>query len=291
MFAFTEQLKNAEIIEKSSCLYPKAFLALPDAPEALYAVGNVALLREEKFTIVGSRRTPAHALKIGAQIAKELSSAFVIVTGTADGGDGAAIEGALAGGGRVICLLAGGFSAIPQGNLPLLQQVAKTGLLLSPHPYDTQVRAFSYEYRNKLLAAFGEGTLVLGAAEKSGALITAKYAKKMQKQIFALPYAPGASAGAGCNQLIKSGAYLTENATDILEKFGVEIEKEAPMVALNADEQKMLTALKDMSEGHLSVLASRAGIPPYKARAVLSALEVKGLAVSLGGNTFAPVAK
>ncbi len=291
MFAFTEELKNAQIIEKSSCLYPKAFLALPDAPETLYAVGDISLLNGQKFVIVGSRRTPASALKIGEQIAKELSSAFVIVTGTADGGDGAAIEGVLAGSGKVICLLAGGFSAIPQGNLPLLKQVAKKGLLLSPHPYDTPVRAFSYEYRNKLLAALGEGTLVLGAAEKSGALITAKYTKQMGKHIFALPYAPGASAGAGCNRLIKEGAHLTENAADILEKFGVEIKNEAPMVALNADEERMLAALQDMSEGHLSELASRAGIPPYKARAVLSALEVKGLAVSLGGNSFAPISK
>ena len=289
MFAFTEQLKYAEIIERASPLYPKSFTALSDAPERLYAVGNINLLKERKITIVGSRRTPAYALKIGAQIAGELSSQFVIVTGTADGGDGAAIEGALSGGGNVICLLAGGFSAIPQGNLPLLKRVAEKGLLLSPHAYDTPVRAFSYEYRNKLLAAMGEATLVLGAAEKSGALITAKYAAQFKKNIFALPYAPGATAGAGCNRLIKQGATLTENATDVLDRFGIEPTVQKNTVALSADEEKMYEALKDMSEGHLSELALRAGIPPYKARAVLSALEVKGLAVALGGNTFAPI--
>lgn len=291
MFAFTEQLKNAEIITAESPLYPNEWKHLSDAPKTLYAVGDISLLNERKFVVVGSRRTPASALKIGTQIAKEISQVFIVTTGTADGGDGAAIEGAILGSGKVICLLAGGFSAIPQGNLPLLQQVVKRGLLLSPHAYDTPVRAFSYEYRNKLLAALGEGTLVLGAAEKSGALITAKYANGMQKKVFALPYFPGASAGAGCNGLLKRGAILTETAADILEQFGVEIKNEAPMVALNADEEKMLVALKDMSEGHLSELSAKAGIPPYKARAVLSALEVKGLAVSLGGNSFAPVSK
>ena len=167
--------------------------------------------------------------------------------------------------------------------------MAERGLLLSPHAYDTPVRSFSYEYRNKLLAALGDGTLVLGAADKSGALITAKYAHKFQKPIFALPYAPGAAAGAGCNQLIKQGGFLTETAKDVADKFGIELQNQAPMVALNGDEERMLTALKEMSEGHLSELAQRAGIPPYKARAVLSALEVKGLTVSLGGNMFAPV--
>ena len=281
--------KNILSIQKDGALYPTAWKTLADAPETLYAVGNIQLLKEGKFTVVGSRRTPAFALKIGAQIAKDLSSAFVLVTGTADGGDGAAIEGALAGSGKIICLLAGGFSAIPQGNLALLKRVAERGLLLSPHAYDTPVRSFSYEYRNKLLAALGDGVLVLGAAEKSGALITAKYAKQFKKQIFALPYAPGAAAGSGCNQLIKDGGYLTETAADIFDKFGVEITQTQPTVSLTADEAKMWTALKDMSEGHLTELASKAGIPPYKARAVLSALEVKGLAVALGGNTFAPI--
>lgn len=281
--------KNILSIQKDGALYPTAWKTLADAPETLYAVGNIQLLKEGKFTVVGSRRTPAFALKIGAQIAKDLSSAFVLVTGTADGGDGAAIEGALAGSGKIICLLAGGFSAIPQGNLALLKRVAERGLLLSPHAYNTPVRSFSYEYRNKLLAALGDGVLVLGAAEKSGALITAKYAKQFKKQIFALPYAPGAAAGSGCNQLIKDGGYLTETAADIFDKFGVEITQTQPTVSLTADEEKMWTALKDMSEGHLTELASKAGIPPYKARAVLSALEVKGLAVALGGNTFAPI--
>lgn len=281
--------KNILSIQKDGALYPTAWKTLADAPETLYAVGNIQLLKEGKFTVVGSRRTPAFALKIGTQIAKDLSSAFVLVTGTADGGDGAAIEGALAGSGKIICLLAGGFSAIPQGNLALLKRVAERGLLLSPHAYDTPVRSFSYEYRNKLLAALGDGVLVLGAAEKSGALITAKYAKQFKKQIFALPYAPGAAAGSGCNQLIKDGGYLTETAADIFDKFGVEITQTQPTVSLTADEEKMWTALKDMSEGHLTELASKAGIPPYKARAVLSALEVKGLAVALGGNTFAPI--
>ena len=143
-------------IPVSSPDVPAEWKGLPDCPTTLYALGNVSLLREEKLAVVGARRTPAHALRLGAQIAKELSLAFVILTGTADGGDGAAIEGALLGSGKVICILAGGFSAIPQGNFSLLKRVAERGLLLSPYPYETPVRSFSYEYRNKLLAKISE---------------------------------------------------------------------------------------------------------------------------------------
>lgn len=280
--------ENIRAIAQNSPLYPKEWSTIPDAPTTLYAIGNVELLAKRKFTVVGSRRTPPAALKLGADIAKAVAAHFVIVTGSADGGDMAAIQGGLING-NLICLLPGGFSAISQSAKTVLEEVAKRGLLLSPHEYDTPVRSFSYEYRNKLLAALGEGTLVLGAAHKSGALITAKYAQTLGKALFALPYAPNASAGEGCNALIKQGAHLVENETDVLSKFGVDKAQEKPTIVLSKEEELLLGALKDMTEAHASELAQKTGIPVFKLRAVLAALEVKGLAVSLGGNRYAPI--
>ena len=272
----------------SSPDYPVEWKSLTDAPPMIYARGNIDLLKGRKFTVVGARRTPAPALKLGARICKELSESVSIVTGTADGGDGAAVEGALSGGGKVICVLAGGFSAIPQASVQLLSEVAKRGLLLSPYPYDTEVRAFSYEYRNKLLASLGEGVLVLGAAEKSGALITAKYAAAMGKKLFAIPYAPSVLAGAGCNQLIKNGAYLTETANDILEKYGYEgVEKKK--IPLTETEEKAVEFITERGEAHVSEISSALNIPTYRLATMLSALEVKGAVVKLGGNRYSVV--
>ena len=287
MFSVTEQ----QLTKISICdtAYPYLLRELSDAPETLYALGDISLLKTELFTIVGSRRTPMYALKTGKQIAEELSHSFTIVTGTADGGDVAAIEGALMGSGKVICVLAGGFSALPQNQLPLLERVAEKGLLLSPHDFKTSVRAFSYEYRNKLLAKLSMGTLVLGAAEKSGALITAKYAKQFQNPVFALPYAPGAAAGVGCNALIKTGGHLTETAADILQKFGKDTAPKKERISLSPDEEKLYEALRNAGECHLTELSAIANVPAFKVRAVLSALEVKGLAVNLGGNRYAPL--
>lgn len=275
-------------ISRSSALYPKAWADFHDAPETLYAVGNTQLLNEKILVVVGSRRTPVSAMKLGADIAKSLTGSFVLATGSADGGDTAVIEGALKSG-KIICLLAGGLGTISQASLTLLESVAEKGLLLSPHPYDTPVRSFSFEYRNKLLAALGEGTLVLGAPQKSGALITAKYAQKLGKKLFAIPYAPNTSAGEGCNALIKKGAYLTESGADIFEAFGMDEAAEKPAVVLKPDEEKLLSVLKDKAEAHASELAQETGIPIFKLRAILSALEVKGLVVSLGGNRYSPV--
>lgn len=281
--------KIREIL-KSSADYPREWLALSDAPEAVYAVGDLSLLRGNKLVIVGSRRTPVPALKLGQSIAKDLSHSLVVTTGTADGGDSAAIDGALSGSGRVICVLAGGFSSISQNLQPLLEKVSEKGLILSPYPYETPVRSFSYEYRNKLLAALGMGTLVLGAAEKSGALITARYAWGQKKPVFALPYFPGSAAGEGCNAILKAGGFLTETAFDVANRLDITLEEEKiAAVPLTTDELKVMTALRNLAEGHIMDIAAVSGIPTFKAKAILSALEVKGVIVSLGGNRYKPI--
>ncbi len=284
----TVSQNNLTEIPLSSPYFPGEWKELSDCPQKLYALGDSSLLKGRKLGVVGSRRTPANALKLGAEICKTLSNDFVIVTGTADGGDSAAIEGALAGGGKVICLLAGGFSALPQCNLALLEKVAKRGLILSPHSFETEVRAFSYEYRNKLLAKLCQGVLVLGAGEKSGALITAKYAAAFKKEMFALPYPPNSASGCGCNKLIKEGAHLTESAKDIAEKFGIDLTEQKKEIALTPDEEKLYACLKE-GEAHAGELAQKTGVPVFKLRAVLSSLEVKGLVVSLGGNRYTAV--
>ncbi|MBR2375490.1 MAG: DNA-protecting protein DprA [Clostridia bacterium] len=278
-----------QAVPLGSPLYPKEWTELKDAPPVVYAYGDLSLLAQRKLVIVGSRRTPANALKLGSSIAKELSESMTIITGTADGGDSAAIEGGLNGSGKVVCVLAGGFAALPQGNLALLKQVAQKGLLLSPYEYDTPVRTFSYGYRNKLLAALGEAVLVLGAGEKSGALVTADYAFRYKKPVFALPYPPASASGAGCNALIKRGGYLTEAAQDVAQKLGLALCQRRTSVELTAEEARTLAALKENPDGHISEIAREAGLSPFKAMAVLSALEVKGLAVALGGNRYAPV--
>ena len=275
-------------LDKTSPLYPAEWKELSNAPEYIEYTGDASLLSTSKLTVVGSRTTPANALKAGEQAVKILAGHFTIVTGVADGGDSAAIEGALKGG-KVICVLAGGFSALPQSNLPLLRRVAKNGLLLSPYPFETPIRNFSYSHRNKLLSALGKGTFVIGASTKSGALQTAENAFKENKPVFAFPYAPATADGAGCNALIKKGAYLVENAEDILQKFDIHQTTETANVALSAEEKKLLRILKALGEGHVGELAQKAGTPVFKTMATLSALTVKGCVVPLGGNRYAPV--
>lgn len=268
-------------------LYPKAWLDLPDAPLVLYAKGDLSLLNTRLFCVVGSRRTPPAVLKFSEKLCEDLSTSLTLVSGVADGADTAVIEGALKRG-RVVCLLAGGFSSIPKSNPALLKAVEEKGLLLAPHQNDVPVFAFSYEYRNKLLALLSEGTLVLSAGEKSGALITAKYAEEFGKKLFALPYAPNSASGSGCNRLIKKGAKLVENAQDVLVEFGLEV-KEIPAVALTETESRAVDYLKRVGEAHVSELAEELKLPLFKIPVLLSSLEMKGVVVKLGGNRYTAV--
>lgn len=266
--------------------YPKGWSSFAEAPICLYAKGNLRLLERRMFAVVGSRRTTEAARRIGKEIAEGLSAHFAVVSGSADGGDEAALAGALPGGGAV-CLLAGGFGAQPKEN-PLLPQLQKQGLVLAACPFDTPVRVYSYEYRNKLLAAMSEGVLVLGAASKSGALITAGYAKRQGKPLFALPYSPSVAAGEGCNALIKAGAYLTENAQDILQHYGL-ASTAKKQVELTETERAVAARLQDCGEVHISELSKLLGIPAFKLTSVLASLEVKGVAVKLGGNRYSAI--
>ena len=266
--------------------YPTGWLSLQDAPICLYAKGNVRLLQRRMFTVVGSRRTTEGARKLGQTIAKDLSGCFAVVTGSADGGDEAALKGALEAD-SAVCLLAGGFGACPKENV-LLADVEKKGLLLAACPYDMPVRVYSYEYRNKLLAAMSEGVLVLGAAKKSGALITAKYAKEFDKKVFAIPYAPSVAAGEGCNALIKAGAYLTETASDVLGQYGLTVASKQSVV-LTDTEKSVLNTLTELGDAHVTELSKASGIPTFKLTTILSSLEVKGVVVKLGGNRYSVV--
>lgn len=254
----------------------------------LFGEGRRELLKKRKFCIVGSRITPAWAEKIGKQISEGLSERFAIVSGLAEGGDSAAIAGAL-GSGNLICVLPTGLdNCYPASHAALKDRVKKNGLLLSEYPMSESAKKYSFHARNRILAGLSEGVLVLSAGLKSGTLITANAALDYGREVFALPHNVGVAQGAGCNMLIQKGAGLVTSAEDIFWSFGIE---SAPreQAALPPEEEKMLAVLRENGELHVAELAEKAGMKIYEAAAVLSALELKNLAVKSGGNKYAAV--
>ena len=268
--------------------YPEALRNTPCPPTVLFCKGNVGLLNERLMAIVGSRRTQPSVLKKCTSFSNELSHHFTLVTGAADGADAAVLEGAVESG-KIISVLAYGFNYVyPSVNERLLKRVEENGLLVTEYPPQVAPKKYNFPVRNRIIAALSEGTLVVSAGEKSGASITARYALDYGKRVFAFPYSIGVKSGEGCNALIRDGATLARCSDDILEDFGISREEKITPV-LSEEESAVLGFIKDAGEAFAPDIAEKLGKLPFQIIPLLSALEIKGLIVRLGGNRYAAI--
>lgn len=268
--------------------YPKSLKTISDPPFVLFGEGRRELLKARKFCIVGSRKIPSWAERTGKMIAAELSSRFAIVTGLAEGGDSAAIAGALDSGNLISVLPNGLDECYPASHGSLKRKIAQKGLLLTECAPHDRVKKYSFHARNRILAGLSEGVLILSAGERSGTLITANDALDYGRDVFALPHNPGVEQGAGCNALIKKGAYLVTETADIFACYGMDV-TERKIPPLTKEEKTVLSVLRETGELHLMEIAERTGLKVDETTAVLTALEIKNLAVRSGGNRYAAI--
>lgn len=280
--------RNITCVTYFSEAYPRILKEIPDPPVNLYCKGDISLLNDRCFSVVGSRRTTPAMVAECRKISSELTHSFTVVTGLAEGADSAAIEGALPSG-KIISVLAYGFDYVyPKINHKLLERVEKSGLLITEYPPKVAPKSYNFPFRNRIIAGLSEGTLVASAAARSGALITADFAADYGRNVFALPYGIGVTSGEGCNNLIKNGAYLAQNTLDILSVFGLGFEKKTAE-KLSDVEQNLLDKIKEAGEAFVPDLADKLGVAPYKLIPALSSLEIKGLIIRLGGNRYSAI--
>lgn len=284
-----EKLKKSEVscVTLKSDIYPFLLKNTPAPPLVLYAKGNVNLLKEECFGVVGSRKTNAQTEAECEKIAYALSGHFAVVSGVADGADGAAVRGA-AKNGKVIAVIPGGHGNACDLNSSASNLAERNGLTISEFPPRTPAFRYTYVLRNRIIAGLCRGVLVVSAAKKSGALITASYAADYGREVFAFPHSIGITSGEGCNALIKKGATLCENELDIFSVFGVQSQEERK-IELDDDESAVLKLLKEEGEVHAERIAELLNKQTYEVAAICSALEIEGLIVRTGGNKFSPV--
>lgn len=277
--------KNYFVVTVASADYPEALKAIDEPPLALVGAGNRELLKKRKFCIVGSRSTPSWAEAVAKRVSSELSERFAIVTGFAEGGDRAAIDGAIASGNLISVLPCGLDECYPASHFSLKEKIREKGLLLSEYPLNEKARSYSFYARNRILAGLSEGVLVVSAGARSGTSITVSRALDYGRDVFAFPYNVGVRQGEGCNALLKKGASLVTDSEDIFSFYGIEKNKKA-QVPLSEEEEKVLGVLREAGELHAAVIAGRTGLKIYEAAAALSSLEMKNLAVKAGGNRY-----
>lgn len=199
--------------------YPPLLRDSPNPPLALFIAGDPARLWQPAIAIVGSRMPSAG----GRDIARDFAAALVghgltIASGLAAGIDAAAHRSALACSGSTYAVIGTGPDLVyPRHHQQLQAQIAAEGAVVSEYPPGTAPRSGQFPARNRLLAALALGTVVIEAAERSGALITARLASEAGREVFAVPGSIHNPMARGCHRLIREGATLVTHSADILE--------------------------------------------------------------------------
>lgn len=283
--------------------YPTALLDTDDPPLLLYAIGQIAHLRQlhahQAIAIVGSRNpTPQGRLNAREFASSMASCGLTVVSGLALGIDGAAHEGALQGArpGQLatIAVVGTGLDRVyPKQHLGLAHSIAAQGLILSEYPLGTPPLNANFPKRNRLISGLSQATLVVEAALQSGSLITAKQALEQGRDVFAIPGSIHSPLSKGCHALIQQGAKLVESAQDVLEELRW---PDAPVQSLQHPAQ---TASADQGllaqMGHdpigLDALQARCGLPTADLQAQLLELELAGQVARLPGGAFQRLSK
>lgn len=213
---------GVKIIISNSSEYPQALLNIPDYPPVLYAKGNYTLLNSTmSLAIVGSRNASINGRKLASKIAYDLTNQGVlIVSGMARGIDSSSHKGALYAcnqqGGTIAVLGTGVDIPYPDENKELYEQICRQGCVISEFPLNTKPQANNFPRRNRIISGLSNGVLVVEANLHSGSLITAYTAAEQNREVMAVPGSPLDGRSQGTNKLIKDGAYLVENAEDII---------------------------------------------------------------------------
>jgi DNA processing protein len=213
---------NVDILTIFDKGYPENLKNIYDPPVVLYIKGRMIKEDELSVAIVGSRKCTYYGMNMSGKIAETLAACGVtVISGLARGIDTAAHKGALKSG-RTIAVLGSGLGNIyPAENKLLAKEIAQSGAVISEFPMQMPPERQNFPRRNRLISGMSRAVLVVEAANKSGALITADFALEQGRDVFAVPGSVDRLSSMGTNALIKQGAKLVESAEDILEELKI----------------------------------------------------------------------
>jgi len=280
--------------------YPEALRHLPGRPPVLYVRGTLEPADAVALGVVGARRCTFYGREQAERFGQLFAQAgFTVVSGGARGIDTAAHRGALAAGGRTVAVMGCGLrTTYPGENAELFERIVSEGrgALLSELPMRVGVQAKNFPLRNRIISGVSLGVLVVEAARRSGALITAREAIEQGREVFALPGRVDSPMSQGTNALIRSGsAALVQGLDDVLDQLGDVGEKMTPpqetpeqrLEAANLDdaERQLVAALRGGPAG-LDELVRRTDLDSGRATASMTMLAIKGLVVQQPGQVF-----
>lgn len=283
--------------------YPTRLAEIDDAPSLIYCRGDLLPRDDLAVAIVGTRHATNYGLRQAERIGRSLANAgFTVVSGLARGIDAAAHRGALSAGGRTIAVLGSGLlNMYPPEHAELSLEIAANGAVLSEFPTTQPPKAGAFPQRNRIVTGLSLGVIVVEAAERSGALISARHAMEQNRDVFAVPGPIDSRVSAGCHQLLRDGAVLTTCIDDVLEHLGplacpvetVSDESEQTQrtihhpgeLSLNPQEAQVLQAVAT-DPTQVDEIVTTTGLPVHRILSTLCVLEMKRLVRRTSGTEF-----
>ena len=289
--------------------YPQRLKQISDPPPVMYYVGEIMEEDEWSVAIVGTRRPTAYGRKAAAVLSRDLaSSGITVVSGLALGIDGVAHSAALECGGRTVAVVAGGLDSVyPKEHATLFRQIQERGAVVSEHPLGVRPDPRSFPRRNRLISGMTLGTVVVEAAEGSGTRWTVYQALEQNREVFCVPGDIFSPASRFTNRMIKEGAKLVADYTDILEELNLPSQvasrpgngvgplikenqatdkaEEIENIDIDEGEAALLAHLAD-EPVHVDDLCRNSGLPIAAITSMLTLLEFKGIVEQVGSMHY-----
>lgn len=293
-----EKIKLISVFDKD---YPPLLKEISYPPILLYIKGNLfhpdENLKNKEFclAVVGSRKATNYGWEVCKYFIEEFSKhPICIVSGLAFGIDSIAHKTSLLNKIRTIAVLGSSVdekNIYPRSNLSLAKEILKNdGAIISEYPINTKPQKYLFPLRNRIISGLSKGVLVIEAAAKSGALITANIATEQNREVFAVPGSIFSQNSEGTNNLIKSGAKLVSKPIDVLEEFGIiqELEK----VEYHKDslkltkEEKIIVDILSNEPIQINEIIQKSSFDASKINSLLLLLELKGIIKNLGEGYY-----
>ena len=283
---------GAQALTWESADYPGLLRQIPAAPPVLFVRGAFAPVDDWAVAVVGTRRLSAYGRLVTHDLATALArNGITIVSGLACGIDGVAHRAALEADGRTIAVMGCGIDRVyPPEHRDLAHAIVDGhGALVTDFPLGTEPSSINFPARNRLISGLALGVLVIEAGERSGALITARFALEQDRDVFAVPGNVNSPVSVGTNRLIQQGAKLVTRIEDILEELNLRMvtEQQAAQAVLpdSAEEAALLSQLSSQPL-HVDDLGRLTGMPSYLVSSTLTLMELKGMVQQVGAMNY-----
>ncbi len=294
---------QVRLVARGTPEYPAALAEIHDPPYLLYVRGMLEERDGRAVAIVGSRQCSDYGRRVTTRLAADLARAgYTVVSGLARGTDGVAHKGALQAGGRTLAVLAGGLSRIyPPEHQGLADEVEKAGALLTESRMGQEPLATLFPGRNRIISGLCQAIVLVEAAEKSGALITATHAAEQGRSVLAVPGPVDSPSSGGTNALIRQGAILCRGIDDILEELqgvsAIATAAKAPAAATQAApppgpppwlDETQRRVWEFLAEGprHLDEMVQQLGLSVSQLSGMLLTMEMRKTMRRLPGNRY-----